>query len=291
MSENATERPFWGIEGQISGQPPLETAVGESVLSQVGIPAFSPSAEGGLIYIEQVAVSTCKNVPFLVGKNESKKVAVLFRPRCKLWSCQTCRKTNADLWCLRATLGASTLVADGLPLHLVTVTGHEKLTTVQALRALPQGWDSLRKRWHRRSGKAAYMLVPELGKETRHFHIHLITNNSPGTRWWKDNARACGFGYQADDSDTFDSPPRAGFYIGKYLYKQFQTDEFAKGMHRVRTSQTWPKLPPLERDPDWLFSLVDKKVALQALIDDLARSGFRVALGDHKSAWSVVDAV
>jgi len=292
MSENAPNPSNFAFEGQFTqSATPTSDSGGVGFIPSIPNPTVLPSAEGGLTYLEQMAANTCKNTPYMVGKNETSRCAVLFRPRCKLWSCPDCRKTNSDLWCLRATLGAESLLAQSGQLHLVTVTAHERLTLPQAIAVLPDGWPMLRKRWYRESGKPQYMLVPEIGKRSRHFHIHLITNLSPGTRWWKDNARSCGFGYQADDSDTFDGASRAGYYVGKYLYKQFERDVFRKGFHRVRTSHGWPKLPPLERDPSWAFSVLPKLQSLQSVVEQLQADGYHIALADHKSAWSVVNSV
>lgn len=290
MTENAVDTSVWGTEGQYSPTttPALESG-GVGLSQVIANEVFSPSAAGGLMYLEQVVANTCKNVPFLVGNNEKAKVAVLFRPRCKLWSCPNCRKTNSDLWCLRATLGASQLMAESQSLHLVTVTAHEKLSREAAIAVLPHGWNKLRSRWQNVCDHPQYIMTTEIGKRSGHFHIHFITNQSPGTRWWKNNARACGFGYQAKDSDTFDNPARAGYYLGKYLYKQFENDQFKKGYHRIRTSQGWPKLPPLERDPNWEFVVLPTHESLQVHVQVLQERGYRVALADHKSAWSVVN--
>lgn len=292
MIENTVDTPFWGTEGQYSPitTPTLESG-GVGLSQHIATSEIDPTRSGGLTYLEQVTASSCKNAPFLVGKNEKAKVAVLFRPRCKLWSCPDCRKTNADLWCLRATLGANDLLAQSRQLHLVTVTAHENLSQAQAIRFFPKDWGKLRNRWVRKCPHPQYILVPEIGKESGHFHIHFVTNQSPGTRWWKDNARACSLGYESDDTDTFDNPAKAGYYVGKYLAKQFMVDQFKKGFHRVRTSQGWPKLPALERSNDWTFRILSKLDSLHDTVQSLQTDGYRVAIADHKSAWSVVNSV
>lgn len=250
---------------------------------------FQPSAVGGLNTLEQVAAISCKNVPYMIGRNEVLHAAIFFRPRCKLWSCPTCRKTNSDLWCVRAAIGADSLLQQAGHLSLVTITAHENLSRERAIRYFPEDWDKLRKRWRRKSGPAAYLIVPELGNKSGHFHIHLITNNSPTTRWWKDNAREVGLGYMAHESRHFDNPHHAGFYVAKYLKKQFDRDQFAKGFHRVRTSQSWPPLPPLPRHPDWQFSILPKHQSLSDALATLLAQGFYTRMADARSAWSLIE--
>ena len=125
--------------------------------------SFSPAA-GGLTYLEQVAAPTCVNVPMLVGKNEVKMSAVLFRPRCKCWNCQTCARINADLWTMRGVMGAQLLAEAGHELRLVTITAHERHSVRRAVEVLPSGWNKLRNRWQRATTKPQYILIPEVGK-------------------------------------------------------------------------------------------------------------------------------
>lgn len=255
-----------------------------------GVGSFPGSNLPGLTVLEQVAGIACKNVPYLVGKNEVSKAAVFFKPRCKSWHCAACAKTNADLWQMRATVGADHFIQQGFTVQLVTVTSHERVSRKVAIERLPDNWNRLRNRWQREVGKPAYFIVGETGNKSAHFHLHLITNLSPGERFWKDAARASGMGYIADESDPLVNASRAGFYCGKYLAKQFSAGLYKKGYRRVRCSNSWPKLPKLPRDPNWDFSVVANGEPLSGFIEKLQAQGFRVALADYRSAWSVVDA-
>lgn len=239
------------------------------------------------VVLEKVAAPTCKNVPILVGKNVSVMAAVLFRPRCKLWSCPSCAKTNADLWQLRGQLGAEKLLNDGNELVLVTVTAHERHSVKRAVEKLPDQWNKLRNRWQRATHKPQYLLIPEVGKRG-HFHLHFITTGGMGTRWWKDNARMSGFGYSNDESEGNLSAAKSAFYCGKYLAKQLNNNIWRKGFHRVRTSQNWPKVPPLARDENWQFEILDKRVSLTSVVHDLNASGYKVRGADHRSAWELI---
>jgi len=264
-----------------------ETRLSIPIIEATEFGLSSPTA-GGLTYLEQVAAPTCKNVPMLVGKNEVKLSAVLFRPRCKMWNCETCARINADLWTMRAVGGAQVLKDAGHELVLVTVTAHERHPVKSAVQKLPDQWNKLRNRWQRASEKPQYMLTGEVGKRG-HFHIHFITTGGMGTRWWKDNARASGFGYSNDESEGNLSASKSGFYIGKYLAKQLNNNIWAKGLHRVRTSQGWPKLPLLPRDENWQFEVLAKGHSMVQLLCELADSGYRVRMADHKSAWSLIE--
>lgn len=251
--------------------------------------AFSPSAEGGLIYIEQLFACP-KITPFLVGKNEVAKVAVLFRPRCKSWDCEACAKVNKNLWVMRTFHAATILVEQGLELSMVTITGHEKHSLKYAVACYPSQWNKLQCRWRREVGKPYYAMFPEIAPDTGHFHVHMLTDKWATERFWKDNARWSGMGYMADEGDHNIPPNKAAFYSSKYLGKQLQC-QWTKGFRRVRTSQNWPKLPLLPKDANWIFTPIPGRSSLHDEIRLLETSGYRVALADHKSAWSVVNSV
>ena len=229
----------------------------------------------------------CTKGMWMTAICEATNSAMLFQTRCKMWNCPDCAKINADLWCLRLTWGAMKLMENGSDIHLVTVTAHERHSVSRAIEVLPSGWDKLRKRWRRAGGKIEYAMVPEVGKRG-HFHIHLITSAPMGTRWWKDTARSCGFGYSNDESDRFITPARAGFYGGKYLGKQLSIAEYKKGFHRVRTSQGWPKLPRLARNEDWRFIPFVSGVHLAGMVHNLQAQGFSVALADDRASWHFI---
>jgi len=231
--------------------------------------------------------NTCRNVPFLVGRNDQQMTAVLFRPRCKLWSCESCARINADWWQMRAVIGTELLAAAGEELVLVTVTAHERHSVKRAVECLPSQWNKLRCRWQYHTDKPQYMLVGEVGKKG-HFHIHFITTGGMGTRWWKDNARKSGFGYSNDESEGGLNPHKAGMYIGKYLAKQLRNNIWKKGLHRVRTSQNWPNIPPLSRDENWQFEVLAKGKSLVDAYRELIQAGYVARAADHKGAWTLI---
>lgn len=247
-----------------------------------------PPRSGASPQEEYVAAFGCKNVPMMVGRNDKLKASVFFRPRCKMWSCETCARINADLWTMRATMGAQQFINAGIEMVLVTVTAHEKHTVSRAVEKLPDQWNKLRNRWQRATSKPQYILVPEVG-EKGHFHLHLITNGALGKTWWKKNARSSGLGYMADESERNISASKTGFYVGKYLAKQLHNNQWKKGFHRVRTSQNWPQLDKLPQHPDWSFTTIQRGESVHDTMELLSRNGFSIRLADQRSAWSLIE--
>jgi len=212
---------------------------------------------------------------------------MLFKTRCKMWSCKDCAKINADLWTMRVTSGAHQLMASGHDCHLVTVTAHERHSVARAVEVLPHAWNKLRCQWQRSGEKPEYCLIPEVGKKG-HFHVHLITTGARGTRWWKDTARTCGFGFSNDESERFLSASKAGFYAGKYLAKQLNNNIWKKGFHRVRTSRGWPKMPPLPPPENWTFRPIPKGSSIPSLVSYLHSQSYSVVVSDEKASWELI---
>jgi len=229
----------------------------------------------------------CKRGMWMITTNEQTGVAMLFKTRCKMWDCEDCAKINSDLWMLRATLGAKYFHDLGFELDMVTVTAHERHSPQRAVWVLHDQWDKLRSRWQATCQRPQYMLVGEVGKRG-HFHVHFLTFSSCGERWWKDNARRSGFGYQAKESEKHVEPAKAGFYIGKYLFKQLQRDIYPKGYRRIRTSRLWPKLPQLPRPEAWDFTPWPQGIPVESMASSLSRQGYSVALADDRSSWEYI---
>jgi hypothetical protein len=282
IAREASTIPATIVEQWGSGVIELDNVAGS------GDFGFPPSAEGGLIYIEQLSACV-KNPPHLIGKNDTAKVAVIFKPRCKSWYCPGCAKLNKNLWVMRTYKAAEELIGQGIALSMVTITGHEKHSLEYAVACYPNQWNKLQNRWRRKVGNPYYAMFPEIAPETGHFHVHMLTDKWADERFWKDNARRSGMGYMADEGDHNIPPKKAAFYASKYLGKQLGT-QWEKGFRRVRTSQNWPKLPPLPRDENWQFSPLDTHTPLSHIVEQLNDLGYRVALADGRSAWTIVDA-
>jgi len=248
------------------------------------------SAESGLIhFIEQVAADPCTNprVPMMRGISQLEQKVVYFRPTCKSWSCPTCARRNRAKWVATAINGVAVLSDRSAKIDFVTVTSHERLGPAETLRVLPHGWDMLRKRLRRAAATVEYMLIPEAHKDGR-VHLHGLVSARLPKRWWKDNAREVGMGYQSDVKEVVSVGGVAG-YVSKYIGKQMEFTFFGNGFHRVRCSQGFPRLPDHELPAGWTFSVLPRDVSLAQDMVFWQGRGYQVALGDGLSAWGFVD--
>jgi hypothetical protein len=253
--------------------------------------SLSASETSGLIYIEQLAATDgCKtpNRPWMVAKNEDTKMAIFFHPTCKLWSCPYCSRINANRWILRGLLGTKTLLANGYSTQFVSITSHERLTPEQSFRVLPLAWPKLYRRYKRAVASddpKAFIAVPERQPKSGKAHAHLIITGGLSKRWWKDNARECGLGYQ---SDVKDANLGAAGYIAKYLGKTLE-EKWPKGKRRVNTSRTWPPLPELPVKVGWSFATYPTDSKLSPVLGVLSNNGYTVIGATTASAWSLLD--
>lgn len=228
---------------------------------------------------------TNANTPYLLGISASSRRAVIFRARCKMWSCPACAVTNAWVWSFRASEGAHRLYDRGQAIDFITITPHEKLSASGAWWVMPKAWMKLQARIRRVTGSFEYFQVPEL-HETKKPHIHMITTAKLSETWWKDNARECGFGYMSDVQEVW-SDGGVITYVLKYITKTFTETPMPKGAHRVRTSRGWPKQ---DKAPigDWTFNPLPRKTQLDLLGDQLDGFGYTVFYAGPRTAWEIV---
>lgn len=241
--------------------------------------------------IEQLHKGDCPHphLPFLMATNASKKRVVLFTPRCKLWSCPVCGPLNVALAAWRASSGAKELFLERGKLSFVTLTPHERLSAGQSWWVLPKAWKKLHIRIKRQiGGEVDYYAVPEL-HQNRKVHLHMLTTANLPKKWWKDNARACGFGYQNDAQEVV-AVGGVASYVTKYLTKTLQNCDMPSGTRRIRTSQGWPKLPKLDAPDGWKFETVKPKEPLNDIVETATALGYSVAFAGSKSAWKLVSA-
>jgi len=252
-----------------------------------------PSAQRLDSLVEQVCASNkCSNpfVPLLQAVNHTTKTALYYRPRCKLWSCEPCAETNKALWTWRAEHGASSLYkAPGGVLSFITVTSHEALSPGGTLAVLPDAWGKLYWRLKRAAPGVQYFMVPEPHKDGR-LHLHAIVSCDLPKRWWKDNARASGFGYQNDVQEVVSVGGVVG-YVSKYMSKMLQFTNFQKGFRRVRKSQRWPALPPLALNSDWTIKPLPQDIVLNEAMTFQKMRGYSSTLTDYKTANKIIGVV
>jgi hypothetical protein len=146
----------------------------------------------------------------------------------------------------------------------ITMTAHEKWRGDASLKNIRKNWPKLRKRLARKSdGDLYYVWVFERHKD-KSWHIHALVNQPIESRWYKDNARECGMGYQAK-SIQLENYGQAAGYIAKYLLKQmFMLDPYPKGMRRITTSRNFPALPDRDTDNDLVWIPLFDKASVEA---------------------------
>jgi hypothetical protein len=223
----------------------------------------------------------------MIAKNRTLQVAVFFQPRCKLWTCPACAQVNKALWSVRAYAGAHVMINTGTTLYFVTLTSHEKLNKEQSLWVWPRAWAKLRDRMrYAHGGTFHYLMIPEQHADGR-LHVHAIESAGVGDRWIRKAARECGLGYE-EEEEKLRTPTGAAAYVVKYLSKSLARSRWPRGFRRVRTSRTWPKLPPLDQPENWQFEALNPRYQLDLEIQRLQDSGFGVTVTTHLTAWEMI---
>src|SRR4030067_2042101 len=142
----------------------------------------------------------CEGVgrPYIVGRQDSKKQAVLFQPRCGMWTCPYCAEQNRLYWSARAAVGIAALLDNGQPPRFITVTSAGAVTPSYSVIRFRVAWPRLRKMLQVRNGdtKLEYLLVPERQQSGR-LHAHLATNVHVSSHALHNLAWRSGMGYQA----------------------------------------------------------------------------------------------
>lgn len=211
---------------------------------------------------EQREIEPCEasNRVMLWALNKDTGVIFIYRPTCGTWGCNGCRKRLQRYWTLRISKHVSARVSGGEHWQFVTLTSHEKLKSMEATVAVwPNAWNKIYGRMKRTSGgKVQYVLVPEFHQDGR-MHAHMLCETYIKKRWWKDNARASGLGYQVEVRDVEGDGASASWYVSKYLGKDMTVENWPKGFRHVRTSQGWPDLPNYHLESELDFDVVAKK--------------------------------
>lgn len=249
------------------------------------------SREAGLIYIEQFhSLDECQtpNRPWMLASHEASHSALFFKPTCKKWDCPYCAEVNARRWVVRAREGVKTLIDAGHKVNFVTLTPHEKLTPEQSYWVLPHAWKKLHMRYKREipaGDPGAYYAVPERHQSLK-VHSHLLITGGLTKKWWKDNARECGLGYQSDVQEV--KTLGVAGYVSKYLTKTLS--DWPKGKRRVNTSRSWPALPDLPQKEGWKFTTYRTDEELTPVLRDLSGGRwFRVYGVTTANAWALLD--
>lgn len=201
-----------------------------------------------------------ENRPIILGLSEKDNVAMGVRPNCKCWDCIACAARNAKRWIARIIHGVNNMdTVDGW--HMFTLTAHEAWRgRDRSVKNLRQGWKKLYNRMRREFGISHYAKVWEQHMDGT-YHLHGLIDCVIPQRWLKDNARACGMGYQVEIHPVDNAGQVAG-YIAKYFLKSadelFMTGTWVKNLRRIEVSRSWIKLPDLKND-EWQWMLAESE--------------------------------
>lgn len=253
------------------------------------VPNFLSPAGGLIVYrqSQQDLSCTAPKRPFMKAVNRAAKQVVLFRPRCKSWRCPACAQINAQKAVLRAVHGSEVLIAQGCKIDFVTVTSHEKLDPAASLAVLPLAWNKLNRRISRAAQQPEYFAIPEQHKDGR-WHLHAMTTAALPKKWWKDNARGCGLGYQSDVQEV-KSLGGVAYYVAKYQGKMLQNANLPRQFRRVRHSNGWPELPEKSPLPDWDFFAVPSDISIEHELEVYQAAGYTCVMADERSSWDWIE--
>lgn len=224
--------------------------------------------------------NTCvkENRIYLSFREPQHKIIYVFRPRCWCWNCAGCAKARANRWAQRMYYVVNKSMSGGQDWYFVTLTSHENCRNFEQTKwVMKKAFPKLYKRMLRKFPDLMYVAIPEPHKDGR-LHIHILTNAGMRTRWYKDNARECGFGYEAD-AKKMDDPRRAAFYAVKYIVKSLTSTQLeGKRFQRVRASKGLPELPERE---DFTKNEVE--------IIGNARDLLRYVMMNEREGWELID--
>lgn len=232
--------------------------------------------------------------PYLVGLAHDGKQAIVFKADCDTWECEECQIKKRSRWIARAVLGLMTITSQSQTSMFVTITTAAWYKEpAAAIAAFPPAWNKLYNRLKRRNNGLMYLLTIEFGKKTSHMHAHFLTNATQNERWYKDNAYACGFGFQAK-VEPVETDDKAAAYVSKYIGKSLAGHKLPPKFKRVRCSQNWTPLAQLENhlassDYDWL--VCNTTVSLYAAVEECQNTRRKMIDGITGEYFDYGDAV
>ena len=152
---------------------------------------------------------------------------------------------------------------------------------------MAKAWNKLNVRIKRASQHTDYFLIPELHQSGK-LHFHALVDAELPKRWWKNNGRECGMGYQNDLQEVHEVGGVGG-YLTKYLTKMLDGANFPKGFRRIRTSQTWPVVPDMPRPLGWEFKALGKNDSREKQATSYQNFGYTVIFADAVAGWHWIE--
>lgn len=236
---------------------------------------------------EGLSECPASGTPYLYADTDDSRYII--KARCKRWNCPYCGKVNAHQHYIRILNGINELSNREQQFSFVTLTSHERnKTTESCLRVWRDAWRKLRERLRRfhesiTEYPLAFVYTTEYHKDGR-LHWHMLVNNQADSRWYKDNARECGLGYQAK-SVPVDNAAQATNYVTKYLAKSLSQTDYPKKMRRVNYSQTFPDKP--QPDAMYQWELLQAKESITSVIE----SGWKKDLSTYLNWTEITEIV
>jgi len=213
-------------------------------------------------------------------KDNTENDALIYRARCKAWSCDYCAEINRKVW--RARIMLEVAKSPGGVWHFWTLTldgkDHEG-NTAKSLQVWRDGWDKLMKRVKRDLGAMRYIRIFETHADGT-LHVHMLcdktypdvvavlesdkrTNYRSETL--QSHLEALKLGWRHDlkpivteNAENEGNERNVSAYCVKYLTKGIQSNVRstlrAAGMQRVRMIQTshgWANVPTASEKREW----------------------------------------
>lgn len=221
--------------------------------------------------------------PYIWSDNVEEGKRVIYKTRCKQWSCEYCAKINKYQHWLRMVKGVQQLQDRGYQFNFVTITSHESnTTTLQTYKVWQSAWKKLSTRYRRKNAEtttlpASFVYIPELHKDGR-IHIHGLFSGQVSERWWKDNSRQCGMGYMCK-SDRISEAVQGVNYCLKYVTKDMGQDITIERFRRINYSRNFPSLAKDKTLYTWnLFYNIQ---AIETLVESAWAEGKDVILNNQ----------
>jgi len=210
--------------------------------------------------------------PYLYSDNEETKTRRIIKTRCKKWTCPYCAEINAIGAYIRILNGLNELQKQGNSINFVTLTSHEKIRDFeQGYRIWQSAWRKLQeraRRWLKNHNLNCEFVYLFEAQKSGAFHVHMLITGQLHTRWWKDNARACGLGYQAK-SENVDNAGLAASYVVKYIAKNIGLEISIPRLRRINFSRKFPPTKAFASPDRW--QIIDKKTAIETVIEQAWR--------------------
>jgi len=213
-------------------------------------------------------------------KDNEDKDALIYRARCKSWSCDYCAEINRKVWRARIMLEVAKSPGDVWHFWTLTLDGKDHGgNTAKSLQIWRDGWDKLMKRVKRDLGVMRYIRIFETHKDGT-LHVHMLCDKAyPDvvavletdgrinyrSSDLKTHLEALALGWRHDlkpivteNAENEGNERNVSAYCVKYLTKDIQSNVRSMlreaGMERVRmiqTSQQWANVPTASEAREW----------------------------------------